>query len=55
MPTKSLGLHFGATDTDDLQPGDFPPQRGDEMSSEKIPRSLPRDHAYDDGIAFHRG
>jgi len=40
---------------DELQSGNLPTQRGDEVSSEKVPRSLSRDHAYHNGFAFHRG
>src|SRR5439155_25551362 len=52
---EPLRLHLGATDTDEPQSRNSLAQSGDEVSSEKVPRSLPRDHAYDVGIAFHRG
>ncbi len=52
---EALGLHLRAADADELQSGNALAQRGDEMSPEKVSRSLPRYHAHDDGIAFHRG
>src|SRR6266403_1569968 len=51
---EALRLHFRAADADDLKSGNLPAQRGDKMSSEKIPRGLPGHHAYDDGIALHQ-
>ena len=52
---EALPFHLRAAYADELQSGNALAQRGDKMSSEKVPRSLPRDHAHDDGFAFHRG
>jgi hypothetical protein len=52
---EALRLHLRAAYADELQSGNALAQRSDEVSSEKVPGSLPRDHAYDNGLAVHRG